>query len=69
MHVIAAKAVALGEILQPGFKSYAQADQERMQGPWLSAFVDRGYDLVSGGTDNHLILIDLQEQGPDRQDR
>ena len=58
MHVIAAKAVALGEALQPSFKEYAQRviDNAQAMGAALTA---RGLDLVSGGTDNHLVLVSL----------
>lgn len=58
MHVIAAKAVAFKEALQPGFKTYAQqvVNNAKALAAGLSA---RGYNLVSGGTDNHLILIDF----------
>ncbi len=58
-HVIAAKAVAFGEALQPEFKTYAQniVDNARVLG---EALVDRGYTLVSGGTDTHLLLMDLR---------
>lgn len=62
MHVIAAKAVAFGEALQDDFASYQQqviANAKAMG----EALVDRGYDLVSGGTDNHLILVDLRNKG------
>ena len=58
MHVIAAKAVAFGEALRPAFKSY----QKRVitNAAVLAKFLmDAGYDLVSGGTDNHLMLVDL----------
>src|SRR5215210_5417524 len=59
MHVIAAKAVALGEALQPDFKLYARAVVENAK--VLAATVGAGgFDLVSGGTDNHLILVDLR---------
>lgn len=61
MHVIAAKAVALGEILQPSFKDYARRVKENAQA-MANAFLDLGYNLVSGGTDNHLILIDLRNR-------
>jgi glycine hydroxymethyltransferase len=60
-HVIAAKAVAFGEILEDGFKQYTQqvvANAKAMAG----AFVSRGYHLISGGTDNHLMLIDLRNK-------
>jgi glycine hydroxymethyltransferase len=62
MHVIAAKAVALLEALQPDFKIYQQQvlDNARCMAATL---VERGYDIVSGGTDNHLMLVDLIKQG------
>ena len=61
MHVIAAKAVAFGEALRPDFKIYAQqvVDNARALAASLSA---RGYDLVTGGTDNHLMLVDLRSK-------
>jgi glycine hydroxymethyltransferase len=58
MHVIAAKAVAFGEALKPEFKAYQ--DQVLGNARALAGYLsDAGYDLVSGGTDNHLILVDL----------
>ena len=59
MHVIAGKAVAFGEALQPGFKAYGQAvvDNARALAAVLKA---RGLNIVSGGTDNHLVLVDLR---------
>jgi len=61
MHVIAAKAVAFGEALRPGFKAYQQQvlDNAAVLGKHLS---DAGYKLVSGGTDNHLLLMDLTDK-------
>lgn len=60
-HVIAAKAVAFHEALQADFVTYAQ--QVRANAASMAqAFVDRGYHLVSGGTDNHLMLIDLRNK-------
>lgn len=62
MHVIAAKAVALGEALQDDFKTYAQNivnNAKRL----AEALVAEGFTLVSGGTDNHLLLIDLRSIG------
>jgi glycine hydroxymethyltransferase len=58
MHVIAAKAVAFKEALEPGFKAYQQAviDNARAMAATMAA---RGYRIVSGGTDNHLFLVDL----------
>lgn len=62
MHVIAGKAVAFGEALTPEFKSYAQAVVDNAKA-MAAALQERGYDLVSGGTDNHLMLIDLRSKG------
>ncbi len=62
MHIIAAKAVAFGEALQPGFKDYA-AQVIRNAKAMAAEFVRRGYALVSGGTDNHLMLVDLTNKG------
>ncbi|MEM6414280.1 MAG: serine hydroxymethyltransferase [Pseudomonadota bacterium] len=62
MHVIAAKAVAFGEALQPSFKQYCQdtiANAKTLAG----VLVDAGYAVVSGGTDTHLALIDLRPKG------
>ena len=60
-HVIAAKAVAFGEALQPSFKAYAQQVVKNAQA-MAAAFVEKGYQLISGGTDNHLMLIDLRSK-------
>jgi glycine hydroxymethyltransferase len=62
MHVIAAKAVAFGEALQPEFKSYARAVVENAK-VLSSRLKERGADLVSGGTDTHLALVDLSPLG------
>jgi len=62
MHVIAAKAVAFGEALQPSFVSYQQQVLRNAK-VMAEAFVEKGYNLVSGGTDNHLILVDLRNKG------
>jgi glycine hydroxymethyltransferase len=62
MHVIAAKAVAFGEALQPGFKSYARAVIANAKA-LAGRLKERGADLVSGGTDTHLALIDLRPLG------
>ena len=61
-HVIAAKAVAFGEALQPAFRAYAQqvVANARALG---NALAERGYMLVSGGTDSHLLLVDLRSKG------
>ena len=62
MHVIASKAVAFGEALKPEFKQYA--NQVILNASAMAnAFVEKGYNLVSGGTDNHLMLIDLRNKG------
>ena len=60
-HVIAAKAVAFGECLAPSYKNYMLQVQKNAQA-MAKAFVDRGYHLISGGTDNHLMLIDLRNK-------
>ncbi|MCL6558003.1 MAG: serine hydroxymethyltransferase [Firmicutes bacterium] len=62
MHVIAAKAVAFGEALRPEFKEY-QRQVIRNAQELASALADYGFDLISGGTDNHLILVDLRNKG------
>ncbi len=62
MHVIAAKAVAFGEALQPSFREYGRQVLRNAQA-MSAAFLERGYTLVSGGTDNHLVLIDLRNKG------
>lgn len=61
-HVIAAKAVAFGEALSPEFKAYGQQVQKNAQA-MAQAFVQKGYHIISGGTDNHLMLIDLRSKG------
>ena len=68
MHVIAAKAVCFKEALEPGFKDYQQQVIDNAQA-MASVFIERGYDVVSGGTDNHLFLVSLIASGPDRQRR
>lgn len=60
-HVIAAKAVAFGEILTDEFLVYQQQVQKNAQA-MAKAFVDKGYHIISGGTDNHLMLIDLRNK-------
>ncbi len=62
MHVIAAKAVAFGEALQPEFKAYAETVVENAK-TLASVLMDRGLDIVSGGTDTHLMLVDLRPKG------
>ena len=59
MHVIAAKAVALGEALRPDFKTYQQQVVNNAR-VLAAALMEKGFQLVSGGTDNHLMLLDLQ---------
>jgi glycine hydroxymethyltransferase len=61
-HVIAAKAIAFGEALEPSFKEYGNqviANSQAM----ANAFLAKGYKIISGGTDNHLMLLDLSEKG------
>ncbi len=60
-HVIAAKAVAFGEALQPEFKTYG-LQVIRNANAMAEEFVSRGYRIISGGTDNHLMLLDLQSK-------
>jgi glycine hydroxymethyltransferase len=60
-HVIAAKAISFGEILTEDYTQYAKQIQLNAQA-MASAFVSKGYDLISGGTDNHLMLIDLRNK-------
>ncbi len=62
MHVIAAKAIALKEALQPEFKQYQQQVVNNAKA-MATAFQSRGYKIVSGGTENHLLLIDLIDKG------
>jgi glycine hydroxymethyltransferase len=61
MHVIAAKAVAFGELLTDDFKSYMLQVRKNAQA-MAAALVARGYEIISGGTDNHLMLIDLRNK-------
>lgn len=61
-HVIAAKAVAFGEALSPSYKTYMQQVKNNAAA-MAKAFVDLGYSIVSGGTDNHSMLIDLRSKG------
>ncbi|MEW6764676.1 MAG: serine hydroxymethyltransferase [Pseudomonadota bacterium] len=61
-HVIAAKAVAFKEALEPGFKAYQQQVVKNAQA-MSKVFMDRGFDIVSKGTDNHLFLVSFIEQG------
>jgi glycine hydroxymethyltransferase len=62
MHVIAGKAVAFGEALQPEFKDYAKRIKANASA-MAKAFMDRGLPVISGGTDNHLFLVDVGSQG------
>ena len=62
MHIIAAKAIAFGEALQPEFKKYAQDIVDNAQ-TMSEALLEKDYQLVSGGTDTHVILIDLSNKG------
>ncbi|MGE4505728.1 MAG: serine hydroxymethyltransferase [Desulfovibrionaceae bacterium] len=62
MHIIASKAVAFGEALQPGFQEY-QAQVVKNAKTLASALVESGFRLVSGGTDNHLMMLDLSVKG------
>lgn len=63
-HVIAAKAVAFGEALQPEFKEY-QIQVKKNAAALANALMERGFDIVSGGTDNHSMLVDLRSKYPD----
>ncbi len=63
-HVIAAKAVAFGEALDPSYKEY-QAQVKKNADAMAKAFVERGYKVISGGTDNHSMLIDLRTKFPE----
>ena len=71
MHVVAAKAVALGEALRPGFHEYQQQILDNAQA-LAKGLLDNGFKLVTGGTDNHLMMMDLREtplSGRDMQER
>lgn len=63
-HIIAAKAVSFHEALQPEYKTY-QAQVKKNAAVMSQAFIDKGYNVVSGGTDNHCILVDLRSKFPD----
>ena len=63
-HVIAAKAVAFGEALSPNFKEYGKQIQRNAQA-MAQAFIEKGYKIISGGTDNHCMLIDLRAKFPE----
>ncbi len=62
MHVIAAKGVAFGEALQPSFKTYIQQVLDNAKA-LAATLVERGYAILTGGTDNHLMLVDLRDKG------
>ena len=62
MHVIAAKAVCLGEALQPSYKEYIHQVVKNAD-VLANALIERGFDIISGGTDNHLMLVDLRPKG------
>ena len=63
-HVIAAKAVAFGEALQPSWKEYATTVRDNAA-VMAQALIDKGYKVISGGTDNHCIIVDLRTKFPD----
>jgi glycine hydroxymethyltransferase len=63
-HIIAAKAVAFHEALQPEYKAY-QAQVKKNAAAMSQALIDKGYKIISGGTDNHLMLVDLRSKFPD----
>lgn len=63
-HVIAAKAVAFGEALDPSYRTYQEQVRKNARA-MAAAFIERGYKIVSGGTDNHLMLVDLRTKFPD----
>ena len=63
-HIIVSKAVAFGEALQPEFKEYQTQVLKNAQA-MSKAFTDRGYKVISGGTDNHSMLIDLRTKVPE----
>jgi len=63
-HVIAAKAVSFAEALEPSYKDY-QKQVKKNASVMAQAFIDKGYKIVSGGTDNHLMLVDLRSKFPD----
>ena len=63
-HVIASKAVAFGEALEPEFKTYQQ-QVKKNAATMAQAFMDKGYNVISGGTDNHIILVDLRTKFPE----
>ena len=62
-HVIASKAVSFGEALEPEYKTY-QAQVKKNAAVMAQAFMDKGYNVISGGTDNHIVLVDLRTKFP-----
>lgn len=62
-HIVAAKAVSFHEALQPEYKTY-QTQVKKNASEMAKAFIDKGYNVVSGGTDNHCILVDLRTKFP-----
>ncbi len=63
-HIIAAKAVSFGEALEPEYKTY-QSQVQKNAAVMAKAFIDKGYKIISGGTDNHSMLIDLRTKFPE----
>jgi glycine hydroxymethyltransferase len=63
-HIIAAKAVSFGEALQPEYKEY-QTQVKKNAAAMAQAFMDKGYKIISNGTDNHSMLVDLRPKFPD----
>jgi len=63
-HVIAAKAVSFAEALEPSYKEYQSQVKKNAQ-VMAQAFIDKGYKIISGGTDNHLMLVDLRPKFPE----
>ena len=63
-HIIAAKAVAFGEALNPSFRDY-QLQVKQDAATMAAALIEKGYNIVSGGTDNHCILVDLRSKFPE----
>ncbi len=62
-HVIASKAVSFGEALEPEYKTY-QEQVKKNAAVMAQAFMDKGYNVISGGTDNHIVLVDLRTKFP-----
>jgi glycine hydroxymethyltransferase len=63
-HIIAAKAVAFGEALTPAYRDY-QAQVKKNAATMAQALIDKGYKIISGGTDNHCMLVDLRTKFPE----